>query len=140
MIRELNAIWKWWFKQNIGEITCKTIANYKNSLVRFFENKLIFTAFNQDFNADFKESASKTIPYFEYQDELQVFGKFNLLNAGLATAISRELKVPKDVIRDTLSHFKAVEGRIDVYKINDADVYVGKTDNSDALASVLSEK
>ena len=118
----------------------KTIANYKNSLVRFFEDKLIFTAFNQDFNSDFKESANRTIPYFEYQDELQVFGKFNLLNAGLATAIARELKVPKDVIRDTLSNFKAVEGRLDVYKINNASIYVGKTDNSDALASILSEK
>lgn len=118
----------------------KTIANYKNSLVRFFEDKLIFTAFNQDFNADFKESASKTIPYFEYQDELQLFGKFNLLNAGLATAITRELKIPKDVIKSSLADFRAVEGRLDVYKINDASVYVGKTDNSDALASILAEK
>ena len=118
----------------------KTIANYKDSLVRFFTDKTIFTAFNQDFNADFKESAKKTIPYFEYQDELKLFGKFNLLNAGLASAIAKEIKVPKDVIRDTLSDFNAVEGRLDVYKINDAEVYVGKTDNSDALASVLSEK
>ena len=118
----------------------KTIANYKNSLVRFFEDKLIFTAFNQDFNSDFKESASKTIPYFEYQDELKLFGKFNLLNAGLATAIARELKIPKDVIKSSLSDFHAVEGRLDVYKINNASVYVGKTDNSDALASVLTEK
>lgn len=118
----------------------KTIANYKNSLVRFFENKLIFTAFNQDFNSDFKESASQTIPYFEYQDELKLVGKFNLLNAGLASAIAKELKVPKDVIRSSLSDFQAVQGRLDVYKINNASVYVGKTDNSDALASVLSEK
>lgn len=118
----------------------KTIANYKNSLVRFFTDKMIFTAFNQDFNTDFKEASSKTIPYFEYQDELQLFGKFNLLNAGLATAISKELKVPKDIIKSTLANFTAVEGRLDVYRINDADVYVGKTDNSDALASILSEK
>ena len=118
----------------------KTIANYKNTLVRFFEDKMIFTAFNQDFNADFKESASKTIPYFEYHDELKLFGKFNLLNAGLASAIARELKVPKDVIKSSLSDFEAVEGRLDVYKINNASIYVGKTDNSDALASVLSEK
>ena len=118
----------------------KTIANYKNSLVRFFSDTLIFTAFNQDFNSDFKESASKTIPYFEYQDELKLFGKFNLLNAGLASAITRELKVSKDVIKSTLADFNAVEGRLDVYKINDAQVYVGKTDNSDALASILAEK
>ncbi len=118
----------------------KTIANYKNSLVRFFKDKTIFTAFNQDFNTDFKESASHTIPYFEYQDDLNLFGKFNLLNAGLAYAITRELKIPKEIIFDTLANFKAVEGRMDVYKINDASVYVGKTDNSDALASILSEK
>ena len=118
----------------------KTIANYKNSLVRFFKDKTIFTAFNQDFNADFKEVAGKSIPYFEYQDEMHLVGKFNLLNAGLATAITRELKVQKDVIKETLLDFKAVEGRLDVYKINDAEVYVGKTDNSDALASVLAEK
>ena len=118
----------------------KTIANYKNSLVRFFSDKTIFTSFNQDFNTDFKESAQKTIPYFEYQDELILVGKFNLLNAGLAAAISRELKIPKDIILSTLKDFKAIQGRLDVYKINDADVYVGKTDNSDALASILSEK
>ena len=118
----------------------KTIANYKDSLVRFFKDTTIFTAYNQDFNANFKEAASQTIHYFEYQDELKLFGKFNLLNAGLATAISRELKVPKDVIKSTLADFNAVEGRLDVYKINDVLVYVGKTDNSDALASILSER
>lgn len=118
----------------------KTIANYKDSLVRFFSNKTIFTAYNQDFNSDFKESASQTIPYFAYQDELKLFGKFNLLNAGLAAAMAKELKVPKDIIRQSLANFNAVEGRLDVYKINDADVYVGKTDNSDALASILAER
>ena len=118
----------------------KTMANYKDSLVRFFTNKKIFTAYNQDFNSDFKEASSKHISYFEYQDELKVFGKFNKLNAGLAMAIARELKVSKDIIRNSLSDFEAVSGRLDVYKINDALVYVGKTDNSDAFKSVLSEK
>ena len=118
----------------------KTIANYKDSLVRFFADKEIFTAFNQDFNSDFKEVASKHISYFEYQDELKVYGKFNKLNAGLAMAIASELKVPKDVIRQSLLEFEAVTGRLDVYKINDSLVYVGKTDNSDALKSVLSER
>ena len=118
----------------------KTIANYKDSLVRFFTGKEIFTAYNQDFNSDFKDVSSKHISYFEYQDELKVFGKFNRLNAGLAMEIAAELKIPKDVIKDTLSDFEAVSGRLDVYKINDALVYVGKTDNSDALKSVLSEK
>lgn len=118
----------------------KTIANYKDSLVRFFADKEIFTAFNQDFNSNFKEVASKHISYFEYQDELRVFGKFNKLNAGLAMAIAIELKVPKEIIRQSLLDFEAVSGRLDVYKINDSLVYVGKTDNSDALKSVLTER
>ncbi|SDA39696.1 UDP-N-acetylmuramoylalanine--D-glutamate ligase [Methanobrevibacter millerae] len=118
----------------------KTIANYKDSLVRFFDGKEIFTAFNQDFNSNFKEVAKKHISYFEYQDSLKVFGKFNKLNAGLAMAIAGELKVPKDIIRQSLYDFEAVSGRLDVYKINDALVYVGKTDNSDALKSVLTER
>ena len=103
-------------------------------------HKTIFTAYNQDFNSDFKESGSQTVPYFAYQDELKLFGKFNLLNAGLAAAMAKELKVPKEIIRQSLANFNAVEGRMDVYKINDADVYVGKTDNSDALASILAER
>ena len=118
----------------------KTIANYKDSLVRFFTDKEIFTSYNQDFNSNFKEVSSKHISYFEYQDELKVFGKFNRLNAGLARAIAIELKVSKDVIKSTLADFEAVSGRLDVYKINDSLVYVGKTDNSDALKSVLSER
>ena len=118
----------------------KTIANYKDSLVRFFTGKEIFTAFNQDFNSNFKEVSSKHISYFEYQDELKVFGKFNKLNAGLAMSIAIELKVSKDIIKKSLADFEAVSGRLDVYKINDAFVYVGKTDNSDALKSVLLEK
>ena len=86
----------------------KTIANYKNSLVRFFTDKTIFTAFDQDFNSDFKNAAENTIPYFAYQDELQLVGKFNLLNAGLAMAIARELKVSKTQVRESLANFKAV--------------------------------
>lgn len=117
----------------------KTVANYKNSLVRFFKDKNIVIAYNQDFKADFIDSASNSIPYFESQEELQVFGEFNRCNAGLATAIATELKIKKDIIKKSLNNFKAVAGRLDVYPLNDSLIYIGKTDNSDALASVLAE-
>lgn len=117
----------------------KTVANYKNSLVRFFKDKNIVIAYNQDFKADFIDSASNSIPYFESQEELQVFGEFNRCNAGLAAAIATELKIKKDIIKESLNNFKAVAGRLDVYPLNDSLIYIGKTDNSDALASVLAE-
>ena len=117
----------------------KTVANYKNSLVRFFKDKTIVIAYNQDFKADFIDSASNSIPCFESQEELQVFGEFNRCNAGLATAIATELRIKKDIIKESLKNFKAVAGRLDVYPLNDSLIYIGKTDNSDALASVLAE-
>ena len=117
----------------------KTVANYKNSLVRFFKDKDIVIAYNQDFKADFIDSASNSIPYFESQEELQVFGEFNRCNAGLAAAIAIELKIKKSIIKESLNNFKAVAGRLDVYPLNDSLIYIGKTDNSDALASVLAE-
>ena len=117
----------------------KTVANYKNSLVRFFKDKNIVIAYNQDFKADFIDSASNSIPYFESQEELQVFGEFNRCNAGLAAAIAIELKIKKSIIKESLNNFKAVAGRLDVYPLNDSLIYIGKTDNSDALASVLAE-
>lgn len=117
----------------------KTVANYKNSLVRFFKDKNIVIAYNQDFKADFIDSASNSIPYFESQEELQVFGEFNRCNAGLAAAIAIELKIKKNIIKESLNNFKAVAGRLDVYPLNDSLIYIGKTDNSDALASVLAE-
>lgn len=117
----------------------KTIANYKNSLVRFFSDKDIVIGLNQDFKSDFKDCAKSDTTFFESHVDLKVFGKFNRLNAGLATAIARKLKIPLDIIENSLANFEAVSGRLDVYKINDAKIYIGKTDNKDALASVLNE-
>lgn len=57
----------------------------------------------------------------------------------MAAAIATELKISKVVLWNLYADFKAVEGRMNVYKINNASIFVGKTDNSDALTSVLSE-
>ena len=50
-------------------------------------------------------------------------GRFNALNAGLVAAIATELKIPKDIIMESLADFKAVEGRMNVYKINNASIF-----------------
>ncbi|MCF0226518.1 MAG: UDP-N-acetylmuramoylalanine--D-glutamate ligase [Methanobrevibacter sp.] len=117
-----------------------TIANYKNSLARFFTDNNIIINHGQDFQSNFKEVSNKYYYYFESQAILNVFGEFNRFNAGLATAVATQLKIPKDVIEKSLMEFKAVEGRLNVYKINDSKIYIGKTDNIDALQSVLKEE
>lgn len=117
----------------------KTMANYKNSLASFFNDKDIVIGLNQDFKSDFKDAAKTDTTFFEYQEDLNVYGKFNRLNAGLATAIARKLKIPLETIESALANFKAVSGRLDVYQINNAKIYIGKTDNKDALDSVLRE-
>lgn len=116
-----------------------TVANYKNTLVRFFEGKDIVIAHNQDFKSDFIDASKNFVYSSEYPFDLNIFGRFNKFNAGLAYAITRELKIPKEIIIESLSNFKPVSGRMDVYKINDSKIYVGKTDNTDALAAVLKE-
>ncbi|MDO5849223.1 MAG: Mur ligase family protein [Methanobrevibacter sp.] len=116
-----------------------TVANYKNALVRFFKGNDVVINHNQDFKSNFKEAADNLFYYFESQANLQIFGEFNRFNAGLATAIASELKIPKETIFKALADFKAVEGRLDVYPLNDSKIYIGKTDNIDALKSVLNE-
>lgn len=116
-----------------------TVANYKNSLVRFFTDRNVIINHSQDFKSNFKEAADNLYYYFESQANLQIFGRFNRFNAGLATAIASEIKIPRQRIEEALANFKAVEGRLDVYKLNDSKIYIGKTDNIDALQSVLKE-
>ncbi|MCC7553176.1 MAG: UDP-N-acetylmuramoylalanine--D-glutamate ligase [Methanobacteriaceae archaeon] len=118
----------------------KTIANYKNKLMNFFKGKEIVLAHNQDFQSDFRGVASKSIPYYEFQGDLKIWGNVNKLNAGLATAIATYLKIPKNIIKDVLSNFEPVQGRLNVYKLNDSLIYIGKTDNVDATLSILNEK
>ncbi len=83
---------------------------------------------------------SEIFSYDEYLGELKVFGKFNRLNAGLASSIATYLGVSGDVIVNTLKNFKPVEGRLKIFELNDSKIFIGKTDNSDAVKSLLDEK
>lgn len=116
-----------------------TFSNYKNSLVRFFKDKTVIINHDQDFKSNFKEASKNLHYYFESEAKLKAFGRFNRFNAGLAIAIARELKIPDNIINESIINFTPVEGRLDVYKLNNSKIYVGKTDNIDALRSVLIE-
>lgn len=118
----------------------KSIENYKNTLVNFFNDKEIFIGQNQEFKNEFETSALKTNFYDETDYNLQLFGKFNRLNAGLASAITKQLDIDENLIKHTLEDFQPVEGRLKVLHLNDCDIYIGKSDNSSAIRSILDEK
>jgi len=121
-----------------------SIEEYKESLKKFFKDKTIFINKNQEFKDEFKTVANNVIEYDKIDYDLEIFGRFNKLNAGLSQSISDYVNknlfsIDNTIIKNTLENFKPVKGRLEVLKLNDTKIYIGKTDNSDALNSVLSE-
>ncbi|MBQ2962816.1 Mur ligase family protein [Methanobrevibacter sp.] len=117
---------------------------YKNSLKEFFKGKTIFINENQEYKEEFEEVAKSAIEYGETEYDLELFGKFNKLNAGLSEAIANHIdgnhfKIDKSIIKDSLENFKPVKGRLEVLKLNDCEIYIGKSDNSDAIKPILEE-
>jgi UDP-N-acetylmuramoylalanine--D-glutamate ligase len=141
-----------------------SMENYKNSLITFSKDKIVFVDksldcfkefgnsdeidFSDNFDVDLPKLAtlegfydsSKVLSYEEYPKNLRLFGRFNKLNAGLAYSIGRYLGVSDDVINPALKNFEAVEGRLKIFELNDSKIFIGKTDNSDAIKSLLDEK
>lgn len=116
-----------------------SMENYKDSLVKIFKNKKVIVSENQEYIDEFKKSTNKLIQFKPSPYDLKLVGKFNKLNAGLATAVTEQLGVPKEVIKNTLENFEAVEGRLKIIKLYDSDIYIGKTDNSDAVKTIFDE-
>ena len=121
-----------------------SMEGYKESLKDFFKDKTVFINDDQIYKDEFKESADMTVECAASDYDLKLFGGFNKRNAGIAENISRYIdenffKIDETIIQDTLEGFMPVKGRLEVLKLNDCDIYIGKTDNSDALKTVLDE-
>ena len=117
---------------------------YKNSLNGFFKDKTIFINENQEYKDEFEEVSKTAIQYNETEYDLDLFGKFNKLNAGLSEAVANYInenhfEIDKNIIKETLENFKPVKGRLEVLKLNDCEIYIGKSDNSDAIKPLLDE-
>ena len=121
-----------------------SMEGYKNSLKEFFKDKTILINENQEFKEEFKEVAKSSIEYDETEYDLNLFGKFNKLNAGLSETIAKFIdknvfSIDECIIKDCLENFKPVKGRLEVLKLNDCEIYIGKSDNSDAIKPILDE-
>lgn len=121
-----------------------SMEGYKNSLKGFFKDKTIFINNNQEFKEEFKEVSKLTIEYDETSYDLNLFGRFNKLNAGLSETIAKYIddnafEIDENIIKNTLEKFEPVKGRLEVLKLNDCEIYIGKSDNSDAIKPLLEE-
>ncbi|SFL29721.1 UDP-N-acetylmuramoylalanine--D-glutamate ligase [Methanobrevibacter olleyae] len=121
-----------------------SMEGYKNSLKEFFADKIIFINNNQEYKEEFRELSRLAIEYSKTDYDLDLFGKFNKLNAGLSEAITNFIsentfEIDEKIIKNTLENFKPVEGRLEVLKLNDCEIYIGKSDNSDAIKAILEE-
>ena len=121
-----------------------SMEGYKNSLKDFFTNKTIFINENQQYKEEFSEVSKLSIEYSETDYDLDLFGKFNALNAGLSEAVASYINenyfmIDENIVKNTLENFKPVKGRLEVLKLNDCEIYIGKSDNSDAIKPILEE-
>ncbi|MBQ6813076.1 MAG: UDP-N-acetylmuramoylalanine--D-glutamate ligase [Methanobrevibacter sp.] len=125
-----------------------SMEGYKDSLNGFFKDKTIFIDKNPDFDERFKEEfievSKETIEYGETDYPLEIFGKFNRLNAGLSQTLCEYINdnifsIDKEIVKSSLSSFKPVKGRLEIIKLNDCSIYIGKSDNSDAIKAILDE-
>ena len=121
-----------------------SMEGYKNSLKGFFKDKTIFINENQEFKEEFKEVSKLAIEYDETNYDLNLFGRFNKLNAGLSETIAKYIdentfEIDENIIKNTLEKFEPVKGRLEVLKLNDCEIYIGKSDNSDAIKPLLEE-
>ena len=116
-----------------------TIDNYKNELINFFKGKKVVISEDEKFLDELKNSPRESYSFSLSNHNLSVFGQFNKANADLAEKITSLVGIDKKIIKDSLESFKPVKGRIQVYKLFDSHIYVGKTDNADAAKSILDE-
>lgn len=125
-----------------------SMEGYKDSLKVFFKDKTVFLnecqEYPDSFKEEFKECSKEIIDYSETDYELKLFGKFNRLNAGLSQRLCEYINekvfpIDNETIESSLNNFKPVKGRLELLKLNDCTIYIGKSDNSDAIKVILDE-
>lgn len=116
-----------------------SLENYKNSLSKFLKGKTAVLNGEDELLTQIKEYPSETFFFGDIEGNLNLFGKFNLLNAAAAEKVAQFLEISEDNIQRALEEFKGVKGRTSTLNISGCNIIVGKTDNVDAAEAVFDE-
>lgn len=116
-----------------------SIENYQEKLKEFLHNKKAILNLNDNRLTELKDYPIKTHYFDTYLGELELFGNFNRQNAAAAAKVGEILDISENIVKDSLSSFEPVSGRITEFEFGKFNIIIGKTDNVSALNAVLNE-
>lgn len=117
-----------------------SLEHYTMEVGCFVEDKVAILNGNDENLLKLDGKGCKTLFFDSYDGELNLFGRFNLLNADAARVACDELGVSRKKIARALESFTSVEGRTIKIEYGSNEIVSGKTDNVDALKAVLDEE
>ena len=117
----------------------KTMTQYQNSMREFIRNKTAMLNLNDPISSTLPDDPSKSHFFNIYTGKLDLIGKFNRQNAAAAAKVAEILSIPEKTVKESLSSFKNIEGRITEFKLNGSKLVIGKTDNVSAITPILDE-
>jgi len=118
----------------------RTMENYQESVFKFLKDVDQAVLNGKDpMLVDCKDQAQNAYFFDSLSRDLKLFGSFNQENASGAFKVTELMDVEPNLINNVLSNFEAVEGRTMTLNLNGSKIIIGKTDNPDSAAAVLSE-
>lgn len=117
----------------------QSLENYLKSLANFVKGKKLVLNQEDEIFTELMEKTVETHFFTKSPYELNLFGKFNLKNAGAAKKTAEILGISDETIKRALKEFHVLPGRSAIIDFPHSKIVVGKTDNVDATAAVLDE-
>lgn len=117
-----------------------SIEHYTEEVGEFISGKTAVLNCNDENLLKVTDRSDKTLLFDRYENDLNLFGSFNLQNADAARVACMDLGIREQTIVKHLKTFQSVEGRTIKINYNGNEVVSGKTDNVDALKAVLDEE
>jgi UDP-N-acetylmuramoylalanine--D-glutamate ligase len=115
------------------------MAHFKETMAKFLEDKKAVLNKNDEILSTLGGIPEEIHYYNTYDGELHLIGKFNRENAAAACKVGELVGVPFKIIKEALSSFEAVHGRVTEFNLEGTRVIIGKTDNLSALIPLFNE-
>lgn len=117
----------------------RTMSRYKNSIRDFIKDKKSVLNKNDALLSSLGNNQQDVTLFNTYPGKLNLIGKYNRENAAAAAKVGEILNIPEKTINESLTSFKAVEGRTTELNFKGTNIVIGKTDNISAITSVFQE-